>query len=130
MENIDSYRDFAEKLTPSELQNLIFKIHEEKKWIKLTPDDKFFTALRNSGVSIDNEEEMAAFGEIIYKNLRRNFQNLPPYIVKIEWESGKSLENLDWIPGEPVAFDIFDPDWPSPFYITLPEKIVRGEQDE
>ena len=127
MENIESYRNFAENLTPTELQNVMINIHDEERWRSLTPNNRFFTALSNDGVNITSEEEMDIFSRIIYRNLRKAFPSLPAYTTKVEGESGRSFEELDWIPGEPIAFDISNLE--DPFYLTFPERIVQGEQE-
>src|SRR3989339_645906 len=40
-----------------------------------------------------------------------------------------SLSNLDWTPGELIAFDNTDIEWSSPLILAIPKKIVKGYQD-
>lgn len=48
---------------------------------------------------------------------------------KIEYSKNKSLLELDIIPGQIVAFDNNDYEWPHPFLLAIPEKLVKGFEE-
>ncbi len=41
----------------------------------------------------------------------------------------KSYSELDWTPGELIAFDNTDLEYPSPLILAIPKKIVKGFED-
>jgi len=129
MESIKKYSDFTGKLSQEELQNLVIRISDEERWVSLSQEDLFFRDLRRNGIFIKNEDEMNYFRNTVYGELRRKTKDLPPYITKVEENKNKSFEELHWIPNEPIAFDSDDREFPSPFYISLPYKIIQGEHE-
>ncbi len=42
----------------------------------------------------------------------------------------RSLSELDWKPGELIAFDSTDLEFPQPFLLAIPDKLVRSSEED
>ena len=50
-------------------------------------------------------------------------------VKHVNYKNNISLSELEWAPGEPIAFDCRDIDTPHPFVLAVPNSLIRGFND-